>query len=76
MSPICCDNEPGVAVFAAEGAGVADTLGLFRDPVCPINNGTRKHAAIAAIDKMNVVFRLDIYLGCVNSRTASLFARH
>jgi hypothetical protein len=64
MSAGCFDNEFGVAAaLPAEGVGVADVLFSFRDPVCPIKSGTRKHAAIAAIDKRNVVLRSDINFG-------------
>jgi len=65
MSAGRIDNNAGVAAGVAVGlatadGGAADFLDSFRALVWPINNGTRKHAAMATIEKNNVLWRLDI----------------
>ncbi len=55
------DKPAGDAVgFATAGGGGADFLDSLRALVWPINNGTRKHTAIAVNEKINVLLRLDI----------------
>lgn len=64
MSAGRVDKSVGVGVgFAAAGGGGLGLLDSFLALVWPINNGTRKHAAVAANEKSKILLRFDIWDG-------------